>query len=92
MHKNQNSDTVELTSDEVRTMTVETLMNHMNLVVDGHKYKTEDIWNVTVAASAQGQAIQSAANQLENAPDPRDQERRAGKGERGSDAVWSIKG
>ena len=69
MRQSQN-DTVELTSDEVRTMTVETLINHFNLVVDGHKFKTEDIWNVTVAASAQAQAIESAANQLEDAPDP----------------------
>ena len=52
MHQSQNHDTVELTSDEVQTMTVKTLVDHINLVVDGHKYKTEDIWNVIVAASA----------------------------------------
>ena len=63
-------DTVELTSDEVRTMTVETLIDHFSMVVDGHKYKTEDIWNVTVAASAQRQAIESVANQLVDAPAP----------------------
>lgn len=70
MPQGQNNDAIELTSDEVRTMTVETLINHFNLVVDGHKFKTEDIWNVTVAASAQAQAIESAANQLEDAPAP----------------------
>jgi hypothetical protein len=70
MRQSQDHDTVELTSDEVRTMTVETLIDHFSLVVDGHKYKTEDIWNVTVAASAQRQAIESAANQLVDAPDP----------------------
>jgi hypothetical protein len=69
MRQSQNHDTVELTSDEVQTMTVKTLVDHINLVVDGHKYKTEDIWNVTVAASAQCQAIESSANQLEDAPD-----------------------
>ena len=70
MCQSQDHDTIELTSDEVQTMTVKTLVDHINLVVDGHKYKTEDIWNITVAASAQGQAIESAANQLEDAPDP----------------------
>ena len=70
MHQSQDHNTVELTSDEVRTMTVETLINHFSMAVNGHKYKTEDIWNVTVAASAQRQAIESAANQLVDAPDP----------------------
>lgn len=70
MRQNQDQETIELTSEEVRTMTVETLTNHFSLVVDGHKYKTQDIWNVTVSASAQCQAIESAANQLVDAPDP----------------------
>jgi putative transposase len=61
---------MELTSDQVRQMTVETLMRHVNLRVDGYKFSAEDIWNVTVSAAAQGQAIESAANQLEEAPDP----------------------
>ena len=70
MHQSRHQDTIELTSDQVRTMTVETLMEHFNLVVEGYKFSAEDIWNVVVAASAQGQAIESAANQLEEAPDP----------------------
>lgn len=70
MRQNRDQETIELTSEEVRTMTVETLTNHFSLVVDGHKYKTQDIWNVTVSASAQCQAIESAANQLVDAPDP----------------------
>jgi len=39
-------------------------------VVEGYEVRTEDIWNTVVAASAQGQTIESAANQLEKAPDP----------------------
>jgi len=70
MPQSQNNYTIELTSDQVRQMTVETLMRHLNLRVDGYKFNAEDIWNVTVAAAAQGQAIESAANQLEEAPDP----------------------
>jgi len=45
-------------------------MEHFNLRIEGHKFKTEDIWNVVVAAATQGQAIESAANQLEGAPAP----------------------
>ena len=70
MYQSQKQNTIELTSGQVRTMTVETLMEHFNLVIQGYKVSTEDIWNVVVAASAQGQAIESAANQLEEAPDP----------------------
>ncbi len=70
MHQSHHQNTIELTSGQVRTMTVETLMEHFNLVVKGYKVRTEDIWNIVVAASAQGQTIESAANQLEKAPDP----------------------
>ena len=68
MCQNQNQNTVELTSTDVHFMTVETLIEHFNLVVEGYKFTTEDIWNVVVAASVQGQALESAANQLEDAP------------------------
>ena len=70
MRQSQNNDNIELTSGQVRQMTIETLIRHLNLTVDGYKFNAEDIWNVTVSAAAQGQAIQSAANQLEEAPDP----------------------
>ena len=70
MHQSHHQNTIELTSGQVRTMTVETLVEHFNLVVKGYKVRTEDIWNIVVAASAQGQTIESAANQLEKAPDP----------------------
>lgn len=70
MRQSQAYDTIELTSDQVLMMTIDTLIEHFNLAVDGYKFSTEDIWNVVVAACAQGQAIESAANQLESAPDP----------------------
>jgi putative transposase len=70
MYQSHNQNTMELTSGQVRAMMVETLVEHFNLMVEGHKFKSEDIWNVVVAASVQSQAIESAANQLENAPDP----------------------
>lgn len=69
MCQSQNHSLVELTSTDVHIMTIETLIEHFNLVVEGYKFTTDDIWNVVVAASAQGQAIESAANQLEDAPD-----------------------
>ena len=70
MPQSQDNDTIELTCDQVRDMTVDTLIKHLGLVVEGHKFGTQDIWNVTVAASAQCQAIESAAKQLEDAPAP----------------------
>ena len=77
MRQSQNNNNIELTSGQVRQMTIETLIRHFNLTIDGYKFNAEDIWNVTVSAAAQGQAIQSAANQLpatsyqlEEAPDP----------------------
>jgi hypothetical protein len=70
MPQSQNNDTIELTCDQVRDMTVDTLTKNLKLLVDGHKYRTQDIWNVVVAASVQRQAIESAANQLVDAPAP----------------------
>ena len=69
MHQNRTENFIELTSDYVHSLTVELLIEHFDLVVCGHKFTTSDIWNVVVAASVQGQAIESTANQLEDAPD-----------------------
>lgn len=70
MRQSRAKDTVELTSGQVLTMTIETLIEHFDLVVNSYKFSMEDIWHVVVGASVQGQAIESAANQLEEAPDP----------------------
>lgn len=70
MHPRRNSQTIELTSDQVRTITVGTLMNHFPMKIQGYKVDTEDIWNAVVAASAQGLTIESAVHQLREAPDP----------------------
>lgn len=70
MRQSQAQDTIELTSGQVLAMTIDRLIEHFNLAVNGYKFSADDIWNVVVAASAQGQAIESAANQLESAPAP----------------------
>ena len=70
MRQSRTQFTTELTSGQVLATTIDSLLEHFNLEVNGYKVKTEDIWQVVVAASAQGQAIQSAVNQLESAPDP----------------------
>jgi hypothetical protein len=62
-------DSIELTSGQVLTMTIDTLMEHFNMVVHGYKVQTADIWRPVVAASAQGQTIESALKQLADAPD-----------------------
>jgi len=70
MRQSRTQFTTELTSGRVLATTIDSLLEHFDLVVNGYKVKTEDIWHAVVAASAQGQAIQSAVNQLERAPDP----------------------
>ena len=55
MRQSQNNNNIELTSGQVRQMTIETLIRHFNLTIDGYKFNAEDIWNVTVSAAAQGQ-------------------------------------
>jgi hypothetical protein len=70
MRQSRVQDTIELTSGQVLTMTIDSLVECFNLVVNGYKVQTDDIWRAVVAASAQGQSIESAVNQLANAPDP----------------------
>jgi hypothetical protein len=70
MRQSRTQFTTELTSGQVLTTTIDSLLEQFDLEVNGYKVKTEDIWQAVVAASAQGQAIQSAVNQLESAPDP----------------------
>lgn len=70
MRQSRTQFTTELTSGQVLATTIDSLVEHFDLEVNGYKVKTEDIWQVVVAASAQGQAIESAVNQLESAPDP----------------------
>ena len=70
MRQSRTQFTTELTSGQVLATTIDSLLEHFKLEVNGYKVKTEDIWRAVVAASAQGQAMESAVNQLESAPDP----------------------
>jgi hypothetical protein len=70
MRQSRTQFTIELTSGQVLATTIDSLLQHFDLEVNGYKVKTEDIWHSVVAASAQGQAIESAVNQLESTPDP----------------------
>jgi len=70
MRQSRTQFTIELTSGQVLATTIDSLLEHFDLEVNGYKVKTEDIWQAVVAASAQGQAIESAVNQLESTPDP----------------------
>jgi hypothetical protein len=70
MRQSRTQFTIELTSGQVLATTIDSLLQHFDLEVNGYKVKTEDIWHAVVAASAQGQAIESAVNQLESTPDP----------------------
>jgi putative transposase len=70
MRQSQTQDIIELTSGQVLTMATDNLAKHFAMTINGYKVQTEDIWRAVVAASAQGQSIESAVNQLSNAPDP----------------------
>jgi hypothetical protein len=70
MCQSRAQDSTELASGQVLTMTIDALVEHFNLVVHGYKVQTEDIWRAVVAASAQGQSMESAVKQLADAPDP----------------------
>lgn len=61
-------DTTELTSEQVRSLTTEALMRQFSLGVNGYRYVDVDIWNVVLAASAQARAIESASQQMVEAP------------------------
>jgi hypothetical protein len=54
MRQSQAYDIIELTSDQVLTMTSNSLIEHFSLVVNGYKFSADDIWNVVVAAFPQG--------------------------------------
>ncbi len=62
MRQSRTQFTSVLTSGQVLTTTVGSLLDHFDLKVDSYTVKTEAIWQVVVAASARGQAIQSAVN------------------------------
>lgn len=61
-------DTIELTSEQVLNITVETLTAHLDLDVQGHNYTSVDIWRVLTTASAQARAIEARTQQLDAAP------------------------
>jgi len=68
MSRSQTEDSVELTSEEVLTLTVETLMQHFSLIVQSDEYTATDIWQVLAMAAATGSTIEATTAKLENAP------------------------
>jgi hypothetical protein len=60
--------TQHLSAEQVRELSVGTLCSHLDLKLEGHRYREEDLWNVVVAAAAEAQSIESAAASLEGAP------------------------
>jgi len=68
MPQSPTQDTTELTSEQVRTLTVETLLAQFPLGVEGYWYTDCDIWNVVAVASAQRRTLESAVQQFQVAP------------------------
>ncbi len=58
----------DLTAEQLRRFTVGQLCEHLPLGLQGYRYADADIFNVVVAAAAQGRSIASACAQLPDAP------------------------
>ncbi len=58
----------EVTAEQLRQFTVGLLCTHLPLGLQGYRYTDSDIFNVVVAAAAQGRSIASACVQLRDAP------------------------
>jgi hypothetical protein len=58
----------ELTAEQLRQFTIRQLCAHLPLGLQGYRYTDGDIFNVVVAAAAQGRSIASACVQLRDAP------------------------
>lgn len=57
-----------LTAEQLRRFTIGRLCEHLPLGLRGYRYTDADIFNVVVAAAAQGRSIASASAQLRDAP------------------------
>lgn len=58
----------DLTAEQVRRLTIDLLAEHLPLGLQGYRYADADIFNVMVAAAAQGRSVTSACAQLVEAP------------------------
>lgn len=68
MPQSYSQDAAELTSEQVLELTVETLMQHLPLIVQSDEYTTQDIWQVLTCASAQASTVEDTTRQLKDAP------------------------
>jgi hypothetical protein len=57
-----------VSAEQVRALATGALDRHLPLAVAGYRYETADIFNVVVAAAAQGRSVESACRQLVDAP------------------------
>jgi hypothetical protein len=58
----------EIPAEQVRQLSTGLLSEHLPLGVSGYRYSDADIFNVVVAAAAQGRSITSVCQQLAGAP------------------------
>jgi len=68
MPRSQKQETFELTSPEVLELTIETLMEYLNLIVESDEYTQEDVWRILVSASAQASTVEDTTRKLKDAP------------------------
>jgi len=68
MSRSQDKYPIELTCSEVLDFTIETLQEHLDLVVGGDSYTPENIWSILVSASAQSSTIEETCGKTERGP------------------------
>jgi hypothetical protein len=61
-------DTIELTSEQVRSEAIEVIEEQFDIEVNGYKYTSNEIWDTLLYASASGKTINYACMNLEDAP------------------------
>src|SRR5262245_4523564 len=57
-----------VSAEQVQCLTTETLVAHLPLGLDGYRYRDADVFNVLVAAAAQGRSLESVCRQPVEAP------------------------
>ena len=68
MPRSQKQETVELTCPEVLELTIKTLMEHLDLIVESNQYTQKDIWRVLASASAQASTVEDTTRKLKDGP------------------------
>ena len=68
MSPSQKQDTVELSSEQVLELPLETLQEHLSLIVQSNAYTAGDIWRILVSVSAEASTVEETTGKMEEGP------------------------